>query len=99
MATNIEFGITFAGANTGFPIIGVLAWNDTNFLGQACEVMESNGTAIATFAFQQASSGGGLIPSGGTPWILNPIFANYTATNDLPPAPINQQFFEDYTTW
>ncbi|MAG14158.1 MAG: outer membrane protein assembly factor BamA [Spirochaetales bacterium] len=32
--TNIEFGITFAGANTGFPIIGILAWNDSNFLGR-----------------------------------------------------------------
>ncbi|MBT3275152.1 MAG: outer membrane protein assembly factor BamA, partial [Spirochaetales bacterium] len=32
--TNIEFGITFAGANTGFPVVGVIGWHDTNFLGK-----------------------------------------------------------------
>ena len=32
--TNIEFGITFSGASTGIPIIGVIGWNDTNFLGK-----------------------------------------------------------------
>jgi len=32
--TNIEFGITFSGASTGIPIVGVVSWNDTNFLGK-----------------------------------------------------------------
>ena len=31
---NIEFGITFSGADTGIPIVGVIGWNDSNFLGR-----------------------------------------------------------------
>jgi hypothetical protein len=76
-----------------------MPWYDTAFLGQAAAVMATNGTAIATFAFQQNSSGGGVLAVGDTPWILNPIFANQTATNRLPPAPINRQFFQDYLAW
>lgn len=76
-----------------------MPWYDTGFLGKACEVMQANGVRIATFAFQQNSSGGSVLQPGGNPWILNPIFANRTATNNLPPVPINQQFFNDYLGW
>jgi len=74
-------------------------WYDTGFLGKAYEVMQDNGTAIATFAFQKNSSGGSVLQLGDAPWILNPIFANRTATNNLHPAPVNLQFFEGYTGW
>ncbi|MCF7818467.1 MAG: hypothetical protein K9M54_11360 [Kiritimatiellales bacterium] len=76
-----------------------MPWYDTHFLGSACEVMQSNGTAIATFAFQQASSGGTVLGPDDTPWILNPIFANFVATNGLPSAAVNQGFFDDYLSW
>lgn len=32
--TNIEFGITFSGATSGVPIVGVIGWKDSNFLGK-----------------------------------------------------------------
>jgi hypothetical protein len=76
-----------------------MPWYDTGFLGKAAAVMQDNGTALATFAFQQNSSGGAVLDPGDNPWILNPIFANRTATNALPPVPVNRQFFSDYTGW
>ncbi len=76
-----------------------MPWYDTQFLGKACEVMQSNGTAIATFAFQQASSGGRILAPGDNPWILNPIFANYVSTNGVPPAAVNKDFFWNYLNW
>ncbi|MBN1687285.1 MAG: outer membrane protein assembly factor BamA [Spirochaetales bacterium] len=32
--TNIEFGITFSGASSGIPLVGIVGWNDSNFLGK-----------------------------------------------------------------
>ena len=32
--TNIEFGITFSGAGEGIPLVGIVGWNDSNFLGK-----------------------------------------------------------------
>ena len=76
-----------------------MPWYDTEFLGKACEIMQDNGTAIATFAFQQASSGGHTLEKGTDPWILNPIFSNYVSTNDTPAAAVNKGFFWNYLNW
>jgi len=73
------------------------AWYDTDFLSHACRVMEKYDVRVATFAFQQGSSGGRPLKPDSTPWILNPIFSNRTARSAHGPA--RSAFFNDYIAW
>lgn len=74
-------------------------WYDPGFLHAACKVMEDHGVVIATFAFQQDSSGGRELAPDTTPWIINPIFANRVASGNGSLAPGNIGFFKTYTDW
>ena len=55
--TDINFGITFSGATTGFPGVGFVKWTDSNFLGRGQEF--SVGTELSgttqnlNFSFQE----------------------------------------------
>ncbi len=55
--TDIKFGVTFSGAEEGFPIIGFLKWGDMNFRGKGQEL--SVGTEVSassqslTFGFKE----------------------------------------------
>jgi len=96
----VNFGFTNGVSEAEYnDFLVAMPWYDTGFLGKASKVMQDNGTVIATFAFQQSSSGGSVLQVGDSPWILNPIFVNRTATNSLPTAPVNLQFFQDYMSW
>ncbi|MBN2163172.1 MAG: hypothetical protein JXR25_09500 [Pontiellaceae bacterium] len=96
----VNMAITHSVSETEWnAFLRAMPWYDTEFLGKACEVMQSNGTVLATFAFQQASSGGRTLDKGDDPWILNPILVNYVATNGIPPEAVNKGFFWNYLNW
>ncbi|MBN2162034.1 MAG: hypothetical protein JXR25_15475 [Pontiellaceae bacterium] len=74
-------------------------WYDGGFLKSACRVMEEYGVVMATFAFQQKSSGGRPLKEDATPWILNPIFANKVAVGRSGRSAIAENFMKDYLNW
>ncbi|VGO13294.1 hypothetical protein PDESU_01850 [Pontiella desulfatans] len=74
------------------------AWYDPQFLSSACKVMEDYGVMLATFAFQQGSSGGRKLEPDDTPWIINPIFATRTAAA-RGRAAVSEGFMRDYLDW
>jgi hypothetical protein len=71
-------------------------WYNERFLDDACRMMDKYGVEIATFAFQQGSSGGKILKPDSTPWIMNPVFANKVAQGN---APASQEFMKDYLNW